>query len=529
MSFQLTISEGKEAGKEFVFDQGSVVIGRTADCDVILYDPGVSRKHARIFSQGKAYYVEDMGSSNGTKVNGTVVKKKQLSDGDAVALGPVVFNFSSKVIEEMDTDPRVRPDGSGGAKVAKAETRIAARDKVGPSKRQRNKGVALLPEGAGPDRALALSNSRTTAMEAVKPARIGRAISRPEIRDPEPGGLDRPERSGRAERPGRLARQGRGKGQPLSASERARIRRESKGVAASFRIFWLEAGRFTRGVVYFFSTVFGLGALGGLYYLAVREPGRNVPTHPEPVALGGYPVEDSFGEGEGVTWSRPDMKFFTFEFTAPTRAVAILHFQSMDISQNEVAITVNGADVGYAPPDSLNPMERTHEVTVPANVLKKGEPNKVIFDNAKNPPESDPWRVWNVWVETALLPEIPVEQLKREAQASFDRGVTQFARKDVGAANRYEAWKEFRNAWLNLEAHPEPRPELYRLAREKMKEAQQELDITCSKLMLEVETAVNQKDWSKARATLEFVNTYFPGKDQPCPFRAEAKREQLQL
>src|SRR6185295_6086872 len=106
MSFQLTIAEGKEAGKEFVFDQSSVVIGRTADCDVILYDPGVSRKHARIFSQGKAYYVEDMGSSNGTKVNGSVVKKKQLSDGDAVALGPVVFHFTSKVIEDMDTDPR---------------------------------------------------------------------------------------------------------------------------------------------------------------------------------------------------------------------------------------------------------------------------------------------------------------------------------------------------------------------------------------------------------------------------------------
>ena len=112
---------------------------------------------------------------------------------------------------------------------------------------------------------------------------------------------------------------------------------------------------------------------------------------------------------------------------------------------------------------------------------------------------------------------------------SFDRGVLQFSRKDVGAANRYEAWKEFRNAWLNLEAHPEPRPELYRLAREKMKEAQVELDGTCSKLMLEVEQSVNQKDWAKARATLDYVKAYFPGNDQPCPFRADAKREQLRL
>src|SRR4051812_10324308 len=106
MSFQLTIAEGKEAGKEFVFDQASVTIGRTSDCDVILYDPGVSRKHARIFTEGASVFVEDMGSSNGTKVNGSVVKKKQLADGDAVSLGPVVFNFNSKVMPEEATSPK---------------------------------------------------------------------------------------------------------------------------------------------------------------------------------------------------------------------------------------------------------------------------------------------------------------------------------------------------------------------------------------------------------------------------------------
>ncbi|HEY8212495.1 MAG TPA: FHA domain-containing protein [Myxococcaceae bacterium] len=526
MSFQLTIAEGKEAGKEFVFDQGSVVIGRTADCDVILYDPGVSRKHARIFSQGKAYYVEDMGSSNGTKVNGSVVKKKQLSDGDAVALGPVVFNFSSKVIEDMDTDPRSRAGSNGAASVAKADTRISPRDKVSQSKRQKGRGVALLPENATPEAALALSNSKTASMQAVKSKRAG--LARPEVRE-----LARREDEGeedalaRPERPGKLARRD-GRAQ-LSASDRARIRRESKGVGGSFKIFWMEASRATRGVIYTFSTVAGIAVLGGLYYLAIKEPGRELPTYPEPAQLEGYPIEDSFGEGEGVLWHRTDMKVFTFEFTAPTRAVVLLHFQAKDISQGEVAITVNGADVGLAPPDSLNVLERTNEIIVPATVLKKGEPNQVIFDNTHNPPDKDPWRIWNAWVEISLLPELPVEQLKREAQTSFDRGVLQFSRKDVGAANRYEAWKEFRNAWLNLEAHPEPRPELYRLAREKMKETQEELDSTCSKLMLEVEQSINQKDWNKARATLDYVKEYFPGKDQPCPFRADAKKEQLHL
>src|SRR5687767_3344312 len=95
MGFQLTIAQGKEAGREFVFEQPSVVIGRSTDCDVVLYDPGVSRRHARIFAEGAGFYVEDMGSSNGTKVNGQLIKAKQsLSDGDAVTLGPVIFNFA---------------------------------------------------------------------------------------------------------------------------------------------------------------------------------------------------------------------------------------------------------------------------------------------------------------------------------------------------------------------------------------------------------------------------------------------------
>src|SRR5690349_25133443 len=106
MAFQLVIAEGKEAGREFVFEQESVLIGRTSDCDVILYDPGVSRKHARIFSQGEAHFVEDMGSSNGTKVNGSVVKKKQLADGDNITLGPVVFNFSAKIVPEELPAPK---------------------------------------------------------------------------------------------------------------------------------------------------------------------------------------------------------------------------------------------------------------------------------------------------------------------------------------------------------------------------------------------------------------------------------------
>src|SRR6185503_7822620 len=122
MAFQLVIAEGKEAGREFVFEQESVLIGRTSDCDVVLYDPGVSRKHARIFSDPGGYFVEDMGSSNGTKVNGAIIKKKQLSDGDAISLGPVVFNFAGVSIDDQtdNTDSGATPTAGQSTRIVSA-------------------------------------------------------------------------------------------------------------------------------------------------------------------------------------------------------------------------------------------------------------------------------------------------------------------------------------------------------------------------------------------------------------------------
>src|SRR5688572_22692624 len=160
MAFQLVIAEGKEAGREFVFEQDSVLIGRTSDCDVVLYDPGVSRKHARIFSEAAGYFVEDMGSSNGTKVNGAIIKKKQLADGDAISLGPVVFNFAGLSLMEEGTDGGAEPSAGGS-------TRIVSASDVA-SRRTKGKGAALAPEGAGEEQLAELARSSTRTIQAVK-------------------------------------------------------------------------------------------------------------------------------------------------------------------------------------------------------------------------------------------------------------------------------------------------------------------------------------------------------------------------
>jgi FhaA, N-terminal domain/FHA domain len=62
-------------------------LGRSRDCDVLVPDPNASRVHAEIRHVGLDYYLVDMGSTNGTEVNGQVVKRHALADGDTIVMG----------------------------------------------------------------------------------------------------------------------------------------------------------------------------------------------------------------------------------------------------------------------------------------------------------------------------------------------------------------------------------------------------------------------------------------------------------
>lgn len=480
MGFQLVIAEGKEVGREFFFEQDSVLIGRVSDCDIVLYDPGVSRRHARIFSEGRRYFVEDMGSSNGTLVNGEPVRRHALSDGDLLALGSVVFNFSAVEIED---EPAPTPG------VERQETRIVSRAQV----RREKPTVSQIPDDVGGDELQALSRSQTLSAQAV-------------ARPP-------------AERP-----QARG----LSAAERARIRRESSKLVAALRIFWADASAGARTAIVAVVAMLVLAPVvaGVRAFLNAREAGPKLP--PEPSALTAAAVEYSFGLGKDVDYPRPDQKTFEFEYNSPVQAAVLLHFQARDIDPGEVTVTVNGTSVGSVPPDTSDVEERLNELLVPAAALKKGEKNWVQFDSVRNPPGSDPWRVWNVWVELVVLPVLDSpEQLKREAAGTFEYAQKLFERRGIGAENAYKAWKAFRKVWLMLEAMPDADPKLHRLARDKMKEAQAVLDGQCRKILVDAFAAHNLHDDETARNVLSEVERYFPdARDQSCPRRVERLRAQ---
>ncbi len=73
----------------------ALVIGRLPECDVVLADSNVSRRHAELRRKGDGVFVTDLGSTNGTKVNGTVVREQLLASGDEISVG------STKLIFEM--------------------------------------------------------------------------------------------------------------------------------------------------------------------------------------------------------------------------------------------------------------------------------------------------------------------------------------------------------------------------------------------------------------------------------------------
>lgn len=77
-----------------VADQ-TLTIGRLAECDVVLAEDSVSRRHAEVRRQGSEIVVADLGSTNGTKVNGARVAERILADGDVVTIGNATLRFEA--------------------------------------------------------------------------------------------------------------------------------------------------------------------------------------------------------------------------------------------------------------------------------------------------------------------------------------------------------------------------------------------------------------------------------------------------
>ena len=91
---KLTFESGPFAGRIVALPDQMVTVGRAPDNDVVVGDPATSGRHGRIEVRGGAFWISDLGSTNGTLVNGEPVIEKQLSHGDLIAIGQNTIRFT---------------------------------------------------------------------------------------------------------------------------------------------------------------------------------------------------------------------------------------------------------------------------------------------------------------------------------------------------------------------------------------------------------------------------------------------------
>ena len=92
----LIVTKGADLGARFEIERSSL-IGRDPNlCDLVLHDESVSRQHTRVRQEGESFFIYDLASVNGTFVNGELVTRAPLRDGDRISMGSTELEFRTE-------------------------------------------------------------------------------------------------------------------------------------------------------------------------------------------------------------------------------------------------------------------------------------------------------------------------------------------------------------------------------------------------------------------------------------------------
>ena len=128
-----------------------LIVGRASACGLVVSDESVSARHCRVVSENGIFTVVDLGSTNGTFVNGKRVSTQLLVDGDKVSLGLVAFEFRKGRLHRLAEPP---PSSHAPAKDTSASSQ-------GSSLSLRIGGMLLVATLAFPKFGEAKENSNT--------------------------------------------------------------------------------------------------------------------------------------------------------------------------------------------------------------------------------------------------------------------------------------------------------------------------------------------------------------------------------
>ena len=93
---ELVLIEDGKASRAFPLTKDRVIIGRLAESDIVLADPGASRRHAEVRREDGGFVISDLGSTNGTMVNESTIGERALEEGDRITIGRTVLEFRER-------------------------------------------------------------------------------------------------------------------------------------------------------------------------------------------------------------------------------------------------------------------------------------------------------------------------------------------------------------------------------------------------------------------------------------------------
>jgi hypothetical protein len=152
-TYALRFISGKYQGGEFPLPNNKeIVVGRSSELDMVLVEDMVSRRHAKLTVTGDQIFIQDLGSTNGTFVNGEKIKRARLTEGDRILIGTSIIKL-------------VASDGAQAADPAKAKLEDVAQGRRTSQVRTMSGSIAEIPL---PDLMQLFSASKKTGTLVVR-------------------------------------------------------------------------------------------------------------------------------------------------------------------------------------------------------------------------------------------------------------------------------------------------------------------------------------------------------------------------
>lgn len=167
MTAKLILSLEGSVISEHELNKESISVGRRPDNDIPIDNLAVSGKHCQIITILNDSFLEDLNSTNGTYVNGTMVKKHALKNGDIISIGKHQIKYENKASQAVESEFEktmiIRPDALG----LPANEDAAASAKV-------NESVAQMEREVSPD---AASNTAKAKLQIINGANAGKELA----------------------------------------------------------------------------------------------------------------------------------------------------------------------------------------------------------------------------------------------------------------------------------------------------------------------------------------------------------------